>query len=158
MLEINEGLIRETIKNALSARRKGNHPFGALLAGPDGEVLLQAENTVVTSRDVTAHAELNLIRKASAQFDPGFLAQCTLYTSAEPCPMCAGAIFWSNIRRVVFGLSEKGLYEFIPGESDEELVLPAGRFLLEGKNPSKLSAPCWKMKPANPTRDFGSRI
>ncbi|MGB2963210.1 MAG: nucleoside deaminase [Anaerolineales bacterium] len=154
MLEINEGLIRETIKNALSARRKGNHPFGALLAGPDGEVLLQAENTVVTSRDVTAHAELNLIRKASAQFDPGFLAQCTLYTSAEPCPMCAGAIFWSNIRRVVFGLSEKGLYEFIPGESDEELVLPCREVFARGKKSIKVIGPLLENEARKPHQGF----
>ena len=154
MLEINDGLIRETIKNALRARRKGNHPFGALLAGPNGEVLLQAENTVVTSRDVTAHAELNLIRKASAQFDPGFLALCTLYTSTEPCPMCAGAIFWSNIRRVVFGLSEKGLYEFIPGESDEELILPCREVFARGKKSIKVIGPLLEDEAREPHRGF----
>ena len=154
MLEINDGLIRETIKNALRARRKGNHPFGALLAGPNGEVLLQAENTVVTSRDVTAHAELNLIRKASAQFDPGFLALCTLYTSTEPCPMCAGAIFWSNIRRVVFGLSEKGLYEFIPGESDEELTLPCREVFARGKKSIKVIGPLLEDEAREPHRGF----
>lgn len=154
MLKINEGFIRETIKNALRARRKGNHPFGALLAGPNGEVLLQAENTVVTSRDVTAHAELNLIRKASAQFDPGFLALCTLYTSTEPCPMCAGAIFWSNIRRVVFGLSEKGLYEFIPGESDEELILPCREVFARGKKSIKVIGPLLEDEAREPHRGF----
>lgn len=125
-----------------------------MLAGPDGEVLLQVENTVVTSRDVTSHAELNLIRKASAQFDPEFLALCTLYTSTEPCPMCAGAIFWSNIRRVVFGLSEKGLYEFIPGESDEELILPCREVFARGKKSIKVIGPLLEDEAREPHRGF----
>ena len=81
MPEIAEQLIRDTIKIALSARNNGNHPFGALLAGPNNEVLLRAENTVVTSQDITAHAEVNLIRKATPQYDPETLSRCTLYTS-----------------------------------------------------------------------------
>jgi tRNA(Arg) A34 adenosine deaminase TadA len=89
------------------ARANGNHPFGALLLDADGNVVLEAENTVLTARDCTGHAETNLMRMASERFDPEFLSRCTLYTSTEPCAMCAGAIYWGNVRRVVFALSQE---------------------------------------------------
>ncbi|HKJ28092.1 MAG TPA: nucleoside deaminase, partial [Anaerolineales bacterium] len=115
--------IRAAIALAQQARENGNHPFGALLVGPDGEVLLEALNTVVTEHDITGHAETNLVRLAAQTYDAEFLAGCTLYTSTEPCPMCAGAIFWANIRRVVYGLSEEGLYALTGTEHEEVLLL-----------------------------------
>lgn len=114
--------IRIAIDIARRAREKGNHPFGSLLVDDTGHVLLEAENTVVTDRDCTGHAETNLMRLASQKYDRDFLAKCTLYTSTEPCPMCSGAIFWGNVRRVVFGLSQAGLYALI-GEEDEDIFL-----------------------------------
>jgi tRNA(Arg) A34 adenosine deaminase TadA len=122
MKKLDQELIRETIRIAWDARKKGNHPFGALLAGPEGEILLKAENTVVTEKDITGHAETNLVRAASQEFSPDILRDCSLYTSTEPCPMCAGAIFWSNIRRVVFGLSVNRLYESIGDKAAEEVL------------------------------------
>ena len=101
--------LTRTIELAAAAREHGNHPFGSLLVGSDGDVLLEAENTVVTDRDCTAHAEQNLVRAAVARFEPDQLAGCTLYASTEPCAMCAGAIFWSGIGRVVFALSSATL-------------------------------------------------
>ena len=80
------------IELAASARRHGNHPFGALLTDSTGSVLLTAENTVVTDRDATGHAETNLVRLASRTLTPSQLAEATLYTSAEPCPMCDEAL------------------------------------------------------------------
>ena len=74
----------------------GDHPFGALLV-KDGEVVLTAVNTVNTDHDNTRHAELNLVSQAMRQFDADFLADCVLYTSTEPCAMCAGAIYWAGI-------------------------------------------------------------
>ncbi|MET9532122.1 nucleoside deaminase [Streptomyces sp. NPDC006649] len=94
---------------AQRARAAGNHPFGAVLAGPDGTVLLEAENTVTTERDATGHAETNLVRLSTAAHDAEFLRTCTLYTSTEPCAMCSGAIYWSNIGRVVYALGEDQL-------------------------------------------------
>ena len=99
--------LRRAIELARQAREHGNHPFGALLVDHTGKVVLDAENTVRTDKDVTAHAETNLMRMASARFEPDFLEGCTLYTSTEPCAMCAGAIYWANVRRVVFGLSQE---------------------------------------------------
>jgi tRNA(Arg) A34 adenosine deaminase TadA len=99
------GFLRAAIALAEQARANGNHPFGSLLTDRDGNLLLKAENTVITARDITGHAELNLVRAASQRYAIEFLAGCTLYTSTEPCPMCAGAIVWSGIGRVVFALS-----------------------------------------------------
>ena len=95
------------IELARRARENGNHPFGALLVDPTGNVVVEAENTVVTGRDCTGHAEANVMRAATQRFDPEFLLDCTLYTSTEPCAMCAGAIFWGNVRRVIFALSDE---------------------------------------------------
>lgn len=92
---------------ARRAREHGNDPFGALLVDAGGSVLLEAENTAVTERDPTGHAELNVMRGAGARFDADVLSECTLYSSTEPCAMCAGAIYWGNVRRVVFALSSK---------------------------------------------------
>lgn len=99
-----DDFIREAIALSEAAVAHGNEPFGALLV-KDGQVLLRAENTVDTGRDPTGHAETNLVRMAGAAYDPAFLAECILYTSTEPCPMCSAAIFWSGIRTVVYACS-----------------------------------------------------
>ncbi len=125
MKELDEKYIRLSLEVASRARQHGNHPFGALLVGPEGEILLVAENTVVTRGDITAHAETNLVRLASQQYSPEELAGCTLYASTEPCAMCTGGIFWSNIRRVVYGLSADRLYDLI-GEGSTDAVLRLG--------------------------------
>ena len=116
-------LLRMTFEVAQKSRVEGNHPFGALLADRHGKVLLTVGNTVMTTKDCTGHAETNLIRQAGAEYGHDFLADCTLYASTEPCPMCAGAIFWANIGRVVFGLSQKSLYEIIGTDTAEMLNL-----------------------------------
>lgn len=115
--------LRTAIEAAQAAREHGNHPFGAILVDENNQVLLQAENTVVTESDCTGHAETNLMRLASQHFPPEKLALCTLYTSTEPCAMCAGAIHWGNVRRVVYAFSEIALYEMV-GPSPDHLLLP----------------------------------
>lgn len=115
--------LRAAIAVAWQAREHGNHPFGAILVDADNQVILQAENTVVTALDCTGHAETNLVRLASRRFTPDQLAGCTLYTSTEPCAMCAGAIHWSQIGRVVYALSEDDLYAIV-GYAPEQLRLP----------------------------------
>jgi tRNA(Arg) A34 adenosine deaminase TadA len=101
--------LRRSFEVARRARDHGNHPFGAILVGPAGEVLLEAENGYLPDRDMTAHAERLLATRASRAFRPDFLAGCTLYSSAEPCAMCAAAAYWAGVGRVVYGLSEKRL-------------------------------------------------
>ena len=133
--------LRHSFTLALRAREFGNHPFGAVLVGPQNELLLEAENTVVTDNDITAHAELNLVRMASAEYDAHALSLCTLYTSTEPCPMCAGAIFWGGIGRVVYGVSEAGLYHLVGVDSSEVLQLSCRDVLAHGARPVEVIGP-----------------
>ncbi len=104
-----ETFLRRSFDVARRAHANGNHPFGAVLVSAAGEVLIEAENGFMPDRDMTGHAERLLATQASKQFAPNVLSGCTLYTSAEPCAMCAGAIYWVGIGRVVYGLSERRL-------------------------------------------------
>lgn len=132
--------LRLAIALAAQARDHGNHPFGAVLVDELGQVRLQAENTVITHRDVTGHAETNLVRLATQHFTPDQLARCTLYSSTEPCAMCAGAIHWSRIGRVVFALSETDLYAII-GPASEHLLLPCREVFAHSGQPIEVSGP-----------------
>ena len=138
----NRQLLRRAIELARLAREHGNHPFGALLVDAKGNVVLEAENTVRTDKDVTAHAETNLMRMATARFDRDFLGRCTLYTSTEPCAMCAGAIYWGNIRHVVFGLSQEQI-RAISGSNPEnmQLQLSSREVFARGDHPVEVSGP-----------------
>ena len=133
--------LRLTFEVGREARANGNHPFGALLVDATGHILLKGENTVVTAHDCTGHAETNLMREASRQFDPDFLATCTLYASAEPCPMCAAAIFWGNVRRVVFGLSTARLNELVGEGSEDVMCLPCRELLDRGRKSIEVLGP-----------------
>jgi tRNA(Arg) A34 adenosine deaminase TadA len=104
-----EELLRRSFAVARRALAHGNHPFGAILVDAAGAVQLEVENGYMPERDMTGHAERLLASAASKQFDPKFLAGCTLYSSAEPCCMCAGAMYWAGIGRLVYGLSERRL-------------------------------------------------
>ncbi len=127
---------------AQQAREAGNHPFGAVLASPAGEVLLEAGNSVTTERDVTGHAELNLVRMASRACSQETLTGCTLYSSAEPCAMCAGAIYWSGIGRIVYALSEHDLRVITGADAENPTMsLPARVVLAAGQREIILEGP-----------------
>jgi tRNA(Arg) A34 adenosine deaminase TadA len=135
-------LLRRAIALAAAARSHGNHPFGALLTADEGEVLAEAENTVVTDRDVTGHAETNLVRIAWRRFPEDVLARATLYTSTEPCAMCSGAIYWAGIPRVVYGLPETALAEMTGHDpNNPTLQLPAHVVLNAGGRPVEVVGP-----------------
>lgn len=135
-------LLARAVAVADQARAGGNHPFGAVLADVHGHVLLEAGNTVVTQRDVTGHAELNLVRLASRGFDALTLAGCTLYSSTEPCAMCAGAIYWSGIGRVVYALSQKDLHRFTGADPENPTMhLPARDVLAAGQRRVQVEGP-----------------
>ena len=123
------------------SREHGNHPFGSLLTDADGTVVLEAENSVVTGRDVTGHAELNLVRTASARFDADGLGSHTLYTSTEPCAMCAGAIYWSGIGRVVFALSSAAFQGRIDPKGAAGLGLSCREVFARGGREVEVSGP-----------------
>jgi tRNA(Arg) A34 adenosine deaminase TadA len=145
MNEIDLQHLRAAIALAGQAREHGNHPFGALLVNADNQVVFQAENSVVTERDVTGHAETNLVRLVSHHLSPEELTRCTLYTSTEPCAMCAGAIHWSGIRRVVYALSEEALYEII-GPSPEHLLLPCRQVFAQSQRPMTVLGPALELQ------------
>jgi len=102
--------------------KEGGGPFGAVITSGN-EIIAESNNKVVLSHDPTAHAEMIVIREASAFLKTHDLSECTLYTSCEPCPMCLGAVYWSGIRKVVYasdrldaaaaGFNDKFIYEEI---------------------------------------------
>jgi tRNA(Arg) A34 adenosine deaminase TadA len=114
---IDERFVRQAIELARQARLAGNHPFGSLLV-LDGNVVLTAQNTVSTDRDPTAHAETNLVADAIRHLDQAQIRRAVLYTSCEPCAMCAGKMYWAGIRSIVYALPS------------EELAALAGRDFL----------------------------
>ena len=132
--------LRTSITVAWRARKNGNHPFGAVLVDEKNRVVLEAENNVVTGRDSTGHAETNLVRLATQKFSPEQLVHYTLYSSTEPCAMCAGAIYWSQIGKVVYALSEVDLYAII-GPSPEHLVLPCREVFAHSKRSIEVQGP-----------------
>jgi tRNA(Arg) A34 adenosine deaminase TadA len=96
-------LMREALAAARVGLDHGAGPFGATIADGEGRVLAVGVNSVLVANDPTAHAEVVVIRKAAAVRRGPFLRDCTLATTCAPCVMCAGAIHWSGIRRVIAG-------------------------------------------------------
>src|ERR1700758_51769 len=97
-----EHFLRQSFEVARRSMTHGNHPFGAILVDADGNVLIEAENGFMPDHDGTAHAERLLATQACRTLAPDVRARATLYSSAEPCAMCAGAIYWAGIGRVVY--------------------------------------------------------
>ncbi len=89
---------------ARDAAAHGHHPFGAVLVGPDDAILMRQGNL-----DTVRHAEVELARRAADAYSPEFLWTCTLVSTGEPCAMCAGALYWANIGRLVYGFEETKL-------------------------------------------------
>ena len=123
---------------ARRAMAMGRHPFGALLLAPDGDTVLAEQGNI----DTVNHAESTLARTAAANYPGAYLAQCTLVTTFEPCAMCAGTIYWANIGRVVYGMSEKRLLE-CTGDHPENptMSLPSATVFAHGQKPITLEGP-----------------
>ena len=111
--------LQQAIAWSRTARERGNRPFGAVVVSGEGTVLAEAYCNTSETGDCTGHAETNAVRIASKTVSRDVLKDATLYSSAEPCVMCAGAIFWSNIGRVVFGIDAVSLRTF-RGERGEQ--------------------------------------
>jgi len=107
--------LRRAIGIATTAVTTGDDPYGSLLAGPRGEVLIEAHNTVRRDNDITAHPELKLARWAARELGPDMAARTTMYTSCQPCGMCSGAIARSGLGRVVYALSTEQWAQLNPG-------------------------------------------
>jgi tRNA(Arg) A34 adenosine deaminase TadA len=138
----NERHLVRAIELARMSREHGNHPFGSSLTDAEGNVVLEAENTAVAGGDMVGHAELNLVREACRRFTPSFLNGCTLYTSTEPCGMCAGAIYWAGIGRVVYALSSESLCAIVNDEQgDSTLALPCRDLIARGGRTVEVEGP-----------------
>ncbi len=137
-----ELFLRRSFDAGRRAIARGNHPFGAVLVDASGKVLGEAENAFMPSHDGTAHAERLLCTEASIAYDADTLRGCTLYSSAEPCAMCAGAIYWTGIGRVVFGLGEHRL-KAITGAHPENptLDLPCRTVFAAGQKAIEVVGP-----------------
>ena len=104
--------LRDAIRMSRVAKERGNRPFGAVVISKDGKLLSEAYCNTTETGDCTGHAETTAVRMLSPNHTRSVLAQATLYSSAEPCVMCAGAIFWSGIQRVIFGIDAERLRLF----------------------------------------------
>ena len=134
--------LRTAIGIARNARVNGNHPFGATLVDSTGIQVLAAENSVVTGRDATGHAETNLVRLATGRFAPSELAEFTVYASTEPCAMCSGAIYWAGIGRVVFALGEDTLRGMTGSDPENPtLALPCREVFARGQREITVDGP-----------------
>ena len=151
-----EKFLRQSFAIARAARDRGQHPFGCLLVGPDGVVLMEQGNAFEEEGgDMTAHAERLLASRASKSWRPPFLAQCTLYTSAEPCAMCAGAMYWAGVGRVVYGQSERSL-RATTGDHPENptLDLPCREVFAAGQRSTEVVGPLLEDEAAEIQRGF----
>ena len=142
MTASDEALVRLALDVARQSRAAGNHPFGAVLVGPDGAVLMRQGNARGEAGDRTGHAERLLMTRASLAYPAAFLAGCTMAASAEPCAMCAGAAYWAGVGRVVYGLSERDLGALIgPHPENLTMDLPCRAVLGAGQRAVEVVGP-----------------
>ena len=141
-IEDHIAFLRIAIAESEKARAAGNHPFASILVGRNGDILMTQHNAYMPDHDMTGHAERVLMTRASITLPPDVLRGATIYTSAEPCAMCAGAIYWTGLRCVVFALSEARLKE-ITGNHPENptLDLPCRTVLEAGQRRVEVIGP-----------------
>jgi tRNA(Arg) A34 adenosine deaminase TadA len=154
--DYDERLLRETFAVARKAREGGDHPFGCLIADRDGNIL-RAQGNGYTSEgnDRTAHAERLLASWAAKNLSLEQLKDCTLYTSAEPCAMCSGAIYWAGIGRVVFGQTERDLKAATGAhEENPTLDLPCHIVFEAGQRVTEVVGPLLAEEAAQLQQDY----
>lgn len=119
--------MQEALKEAVKAYEKDEVPIGAVVVC-GGKIIARAYNLTETLNDPTAHAEMQAITMAASYLGGKYLNLCTLYVTVEPCPMCAGALAWSQIRRVVYGAPDpkRGFSLFSPGLMHPKTELTGG--------------------------------
>lgn len=114
-LKTDERYMRMALVEAEAAGAAGEIPIGAVIVC-QGRVIARAHNLTETLNDVTAHAEMQAITAAANELGGKYLTDCTLYVTVEPCPMCAGALGWSQIPRIVYGAADdkRGFHVYAP--------------------------------------------
>ena len=126
--------------NAVAQRAMalGRHPFGAILVAPDHETVLAEQCNV----DTVNHAESVLARMATTNFTPDYLWGCTLYTTVEPCCMCAGTLYWAHIGRLVYGMEERRLLDLTGNHAENPTMsLPCREVFARGQKAVRVWGP-----------------
>ncbi|MGL5438081.1 MAG: nucleoside deaminase [Lachnospiraceae bacterium] len=137
-----EEYLKRAIEVSRQSRKNGNTPFGALLVDGDGNIIMEQENIEITAHKCTGHAECTLADRASGEYSKEFLWNCTLYTTAEPCAMCSGAIYWANIGTVVYAMTEKRLLELTGSdEQNPTFDLPCREVFKKGQKEVQVIGP-----------------
>ncbi len=108
--------MQQALLEAQRAEEQGEIPIGAVVVSPQGNIIGRGHNLTETLHDVTAHAEMQALTAAAENLGGKYLTDCTLYVTVEPCVMCAGALGWSQISRIVYGTSDekRGYRRFAP--------------------------------------------
>jgi tRNA(Arg) A34 adenosine deaminase TadA len=140
---VEEAFLRRAIDLAREARAAGRHPFGSLIVNAAGNIVVESRNNAVRpAGDPTQHAELLACAAAAKLLTEAELRTSTLYTSTEPCAMCAGAIYWTGIGRVVYALAEKGLLRYTGSHNENPtLDLPCREVFSRGQRRTAVSGP-----------------
>ena len=122
-----ETFMRKALAEAQAAFEEGEIPVGAVVVC-QGRIISRAHNLTETLTDVTAHAEMQAITAAGNALGGKYLTDCTLYVTVEPCPMCAGAIGWAQIPRIVYGASDekRGFHKFAPNVLHPKATVTSG--------------------------------
>lgn len=126
--------LREAIVLSAQSRGRGRHPFGCIIVGDDDQILAASESRKQRGGDPTQHAEISAVQIAAGRFPRALLRRATVYSSAEPCAMCAGAMYWAGIGRVVYALPEHRLLEFTGNHPENPtLSLPCRELFARGQ-------------------------
>lgn len=154
-----ETFLRHCIELSRRVRDGGKHPFAAIVVDELGRIVAEAGNdSVPPDGDPTRHAELVAAGLAARRLTPGQLSRATLYTSAEPCAMCAGAIYWCGIGRVVYALSEHRLLGLTGNHPENPTFsLPCREVFARGQRRIAVTGPCLEDEAAVPHAGFWTR-
>jgi len=149
--------LRRAFAGASRSRDSGQRPFAALVV-LDNEVLAETDSARPKGRNATAHSELTAVSAAAELRAPPQLARATLYASAEPCAMCAGAVYWSGLGRVVFGLSEASLRRLTGDHpANPTLSLPCRELFARGQRAIEVIGPYLEDEALVPHQDYWQR-
>ena len=154
-----ERFLRHCIERSRRVRDGGKHPFAAIVVYAQGRIVVEAGNDALPpAGDPTRHAELLAAAEAARRLTPEQLASSTLYSSAEPCAMCAGAIYWCGLGRVVYALSEHRLLG-LTGDHPENptFALPCREVFARGQRRIEVAGPFLEEEAAEPHRGFWTR-
>jgi len=122
-----EFFMKQALKEAQYAYEQGETPVGAIVVCKD-RIIARAHNLTETLNDVTAHAEMQAITAAASVLGGKYLTYCILYVTVEPCPMCAAALAWAQIHKIVYGAQDekRGYSTFTPGLLHPKTKVRAG--------------------------------